>query len=85
MKDFKLIDSLNNASSLELFRLSALIGRLLADPKRIIAVRQHLILGQMVRFLHPQKCELREGRIIAMSDRQVTIQELGSRQAWKLP
>jgi hypothetical protein len=28
---------------------------------------------------------LQEGRVIAMSDRHVTIQELGSRQAWKLP
>jgi hypothetical protein len=85
MNDLKLIDSLNNASSLDLFRLSAVIERLLADPKRILAIRRHLNLGQAVRFFHLQKGELQEGRVIAMSDRHVTIQELGSRQAWKLP
>ena len=47
--DLELVDSLNNASSLDLFRLSTLIERLLADPKRIIVVRQYLILGQTVR------------------------------------
>jgi hypothetical protein len=41
MHDVKLLDSLHNASSLELFRLSMLVDKLLADPKRIIAIRKH--------------------------------------------
>jgi hypothetical protein len=85
MHDVKLLDSLHNASSLELFRLKVLIETLLADPKRIITIRKHLILGQAVRYFDFQKGELQEGRITAMGDRQVTIQEQGSRRAWKLP
>jgi hypothetical protein len=85
MNDPNLIESLNNASSLDLFRLSSVIERLLADPKRIIAVRRHLTLGQTVRFFQIQKGELQEGRIVAMGERLVTIQELGSRQGWKVP
>jgi hypothetical protein len=85
MHDLKLLDSLHNASSLELFRLSMLIEKLLADPKRIIAIRKQLILGQTARYFDFQKGELQEGRITAMGDRQVAIQERGSRKAWKLP
>lgn len=54
--DPKLLDALGRASSLELFQLQTIIERMLADPRRIIAVRTHMHLGQTVRFLdckHP--------------------------------
>jgi hypothetical protein len=60
MNDLKLIDSLNNASSLDLFRLSAVIERLLADPKRILAIRRHLNLGQAVRFFTCRRASCRK-------------------------
>ena len=49
--DPKLVDALSRASSLELFQLSTIIERMLADPRRIIAVRVNMHLGQTVRFL----------------------------------
>jgi hypothetical protein len=49
--DPKLVDALSRASSLELFQLSTIIERMLADPRRIIAVRANMHLGQTVRFL----------------------------------
>ena len=36
MNDTKLVEALSNASSLELFELSTIIDRLLADPRRIV-------------------------------------------------
>jgi len=85
MKEKRLIDSLDQASNLELFRLSILIDRLLADPTRIVDVRQSLTLGQYVKFLDSRRGELSEGTVLGMSDRQVTIKELASRRVWKLP
>ncbi len=85
MIDSKLLDVLNQASSLELFRLSTVIDRLLADPRRIIAIRQPLLLGQTVRFFNPQTGDLQDGRIRAMADRQVTIEQQNTRVLWKLP
>jgi len=85
MYNIKLLDALHSASSLELFRLSMLIEKLLADPNRIIAIRKNLILGQAVRYFDFQTGELQDGRITAMGDRQVTIQEQRSHRAWKLP
>ena len=49
--DPNLIDALNRASGLELFQLSTIIERLMADPRRILQVRVNLHLGQTVRFL----------------------------------
>jgi hypothetical protein len=85
MIDPKLLDVLNQASSLELFRLGTVIDKLLADPRRIIAIRQPLLIGQLVRFFNPQTGDLQDGRIRAMADRQVTIEQQNTRVLWKLP
>jgi hypothetical protein len=83
--DAKLIDALNRASSLELFQLSAIIERMLADPRRILAVRTNMNLGQMVRFLDWRDGQMRHGKVVAMKDTQVTLHEEGTRREWKLP
>ncbi len=83
--DPKLIDALNRASSLELFQLSTIIERLLADPRRIIAVRTNMNLGQTVRFLDWRDGQMRIGKVVAMKDTQVTLHEEGTRREWKLP
>nr|AEV57139.1 hypothetical protein [uncultured bacterium] len=83
--DPKLIDALNRASSLELFQLSAIIERMLADPRRIIAVRTNMNLGQTVRFLDWRNGQMRNGKVVAMKDTQVTLHEEGTRREWKLP
>jgi hypothetical protein len=83
--DPKLIDALNRASSLELFQLSTIIERLLADPRRILAVRTNMNLGQTVRFLDWRDGQMRNGKVVAMKDTQVTLHEEGTRREWKLP
>ena len=76
---------LNRASSLELFQLSTIIERMLADPRRILAVRTNLHLGQTVRFLDWRDGQMRTGKVVAMKDTQATMHEEGSRREWKLP
>ena len=83
--DPRVLDALQNASSLELFQLSTLIERLLADPRRILAVRKDMNLGQTVRFVDWRDGSLREGKVVAMRDTQVTLQDLRERKEWKLP
>lgn len=60
------LDALSRASSLELFQLQAIIDRMLADPKRIIAVRATMHLGQTVRFLDWRGGQMREGKVVQM-------------------
>ena len=83
--DPKLIDALSRASSLELFELSTIIDRMLADPRRIIAVRTNMHLGQTVRFLDYRDGQMRSGKVVALKDTQVTLHEDGTRREWKLP
>lgn len=73
--DPKLLDALGRASSLELFQLQAIIERMLADPKRIIAVRTNMHLGQTVRFLDPRDGQMRNGKVVGMRDMQVVLHE----------
>lgn len=83
--DPKLLDVLSRASSLELFQLQAIIDRMLADPKRIIAVRVNMHLGQTVRFLDWRDGQMRSGKVVDMRDTQVVVHEPATRREWKLP
>ena len=83
--DPKLIDALSRATSLELFQLSTIIERMLADPRRIIAVRANMHLGQTVRFLDYRDGQMRSGKVVALKDTQLTLHEEGTRREWKLP
>jgi hypothetical protein len=83
--DALLLDVLHQASSLDLYRLSGVIDRMLADPRRILAVRRDLHMGQVVRFLDWRDGRMRTGRIVAMKDTQVTLHEDATRTQWKLP
>ena len=44
-------EALQSASSLQLYQLKAIIEGLLADPRRGLAARANLHLGQAVRFV----------------------------------
>lgn len=85
MRDAVLIDALNHASSLELYQLGALVDRLMTDPKRIIAIRKDLHLGQVVRVYDARADVMRPARIVDMRDAQLTVQGIEHRFDWKLP
>jgi hypothetical protein len=83
--DSRLLELLSRASSLELFQLNAVIERMLADPKRIVQVRKDLHLGQTVRFMDWRDGRMRAGKVVAMKDTQLTIQEDSTRSSWGVP
>lgn len=85
MRDAVLIDSLNNATTLELYQLVTLVERLMTDPKRIVAIRKELHLGQVVRIYDGRADVMRPARIIEMRDTQLTVQGTEHRFEWKLP
>lgn len=84
MADPKLIETLSNASSLELFELSTIVDRLLADPRRIVALRNQLNLGKAVQFMDWRTGQMRSGKVVEMKSSQVTVHEDGTRSHWKL-
>ena len=48
--DTRLLDSLRNASSLDLYALNLMVNKLLTDPNRILEIRRNLHLGAPVMF-----------------------------------
>ena len=85
MQDAALTEALNQATSLELYQLAALIERLMTDPRRIVAISKDLHLGQVVRFYDGRRDTIRLGRIIAMRDAQLTLRDTDANIEWKLP
>lgn len=85
MQDATLIDALNHATSLELYQLAALVERLMTDPRRIVAIRRALHLGQAVRFYDARHDRLQAGRIVEMREAQLTVESTEVRLQWKLP
>lgn len=85
MQDAALIDALNRATSLELYQMGALIERLMTDPRRIVAIRKDLHLGQVVRFYEARSDKILLGRIVDMRDTSLTLQGTEFRGEWKLP
>lgn len=85
MRDAALIEALNNATSLELYQLAALVERLVTNPRRILAIRKELHLGQLVRFYDARHDTMRLGRVVEMRDALLTVHGTEVHAQWKLP
>ena len=83
--DPRMIEALEGATSLQLYQLKSSIEGMLADPRRGIAARASLHLGQPVQFVDFRDGQMRRGKIIAMKDTQATVLEESTKRTWKLP
>jgi len=82
--DPRMIEALDGATSLQLYQLKSFIEGMLADPRRGLAARANLHLGQAVRFVDFRDGQMRRGKIIAMKDTQATVLEEGTKRTWKI-
>lgn len=81
----RMIEALQDAPSLQLYQMRALIDTLLADPKRTMAARASLHLGQAVQFADFRTGQIRHGKLIARHDTQATVLEEAVHRSWKIP
>ena len=81
----RMTEALQGASSMQLYRMRALIDEMLADTKRTIASKGALHLGQAVQFIDHRTGQVRHGKLIARHDTQATVLEEGVRRTWKIP
>jgi len=82
--DPRMIEALEGATSLQLYQLKSFIEGMLADPRRGLAARANLHLGQAVRFVDFRDGQIRRGKIIAIRDTQATVLEEGTTRTWKI-
>lgn len=76
------VNSLNQASAFELFRMRAAIDRVLEQPQWLQAVQARLRPGQEVSYFDPQANALRRGRVLEMRRKQVVVLDLDAIQRW---
>ena len=82
--DPRLLDALRLAPSLELCVLSLAISRMLADPRRILEIRQHLHPGAQVMYYDERRGTLVPGRILQLQPTYAIVQDDITRTQWKL-
>ena len=70
-----LVRNLPQAESLDLYRLEYAIRSLYCESRRVLAIRIHLRLGMMVRFFGRNTGAFHSGRIVAMNDQGMTIDD----------
>ncbi len=76
--------SLQNASDLDLLRLSTAIGHLLRNPARMMAIRRYLHLGQEIEFWNTRDTRTQRRRIIAFKPDQLVVQTETPRVNWTI-
>ena len=81
----ELMSSLQQASDLDLLRLSAAIDHLLYSPTRILAVRQRLHVGQQVHYWNLRDNRMQHGRITQFKSDQLLILAENPPQYWWVP
>lgn len=80
----RLVDALNQASSLQLYRLQAILRRMITDPKRVIEIRRQLHLGQVVRYFDLESDQMRQARVVEMKDKEILVQDQATLRHWRL-
>ena len=70
-----LVRHLPEAETLELVRLEYVVRAVYLEPKRVLAIRVQLHLGMVVRFFDRHSGAFHSGRIVAINDRGVSIDE----------
>ena len=78
-----ILDSLRQAPSAELYRLSLAIGKMLDDPRRILEIRRRLHLGMAVNYIgdNPFGPPVK-GTIVELRQTQAVVQDGATRRRW---
>lgn len=76
------IQTLNQASAFELYRMRAAIDRVLDAPDWLQAVQARLKVGQVVQYFDPQANTLRRGQVLEMRRKQAVVLDLDDARRW---
>ena len=79
------LSELHQASTFDLFRLQAAIGKLLDDPARLTAIKHRLRTGMELTYFHEQKNHLVPARLLEIRKTRVAVQDLESGKRWTIP
>ena len=82
MKFSQVINSLNQASAFELYRMRAAIDRVLDEPRWMQAIQARLQVGQDVQYFDHQANTLKRGRVLELRRKQAVVLDLDDAKRW---
>jgi hypothetical protein len=77
-----ILQSLNQASAFDLYRLRAAIDRVLDEPRWLQAIGSRLHVGLQVQYFDPQANRLRTGVVLEVRRKQAVIRDDGDGKRW---
>lgn len=80
-----ILSELQKASTFDLYRLQAAIGKLLDDPKRLTVIKRQLKPGMEITYLNEQENRLIPARLLEIRKTRASVQDLESGKRWTIP
>lgn len=81
----EILSALQHASGFDLYRLRAMLDRVLADPKWTLAVRRQLHQGQELVYYDPVANQQHSATLIECRRKDVVVCDHATRQQWVIP
>jgi hypothetical protein len=80
----EVIQTLNQASAFDLYRLRAAIVRALDEPHWMQAVQSRLKVGQVVQFFDLRANRLKRGQVLEMRRKDIVLRDLEDDSRWTM-
>jgi hypothetical protein len=81
----EVVKMLDAASTFDLYRLNVAIRRMLDDPKRILAIKRELRIGQEIEYFDAVHNAPIKAILLECHKTRVLVQNLTDGKKWKLP
>lgn len=82
--DIRILDSLRQASTIDLYELSVALEKMLADPQRVLEIRRHLNLGVLVSYFSFKRNTMHQGRVVQLNPSNLVVQDEDTAEQWRL-
>ena len=80
-----ILDALKQASGFDLYRLRAMLDRVLDDPKWIAAVQRQRLIGQQVSYYEAGSNTELTAQVLEFRRKQVVVRDLVTQKLWLIP
>jgi hypothetical protein len=81
----RVLGELNKASTFDLYRLQAAIGKLLSDPQRLQAIKRRLSAGMQISYFDERRNCLVPARVLEVRKSRALLAELEGGEHWTVP
>jgi len=76
---------LEQASAFELYRLHAMLERMMDDPRRLVPIKAALHLGRRIQYYEPNSQQVHEGIVERIKQTRVMVRRCSDNQRWDIP